>query len=155
MQRLVEKTKLRHVVNTVSTRVLPMAAVSVALATLGLLLAACGSDVAGEVRFVTPQDGETVRSPVAVEMSATDFILEPAANGVNEGRGHLHIMIDVPCVEARLTVPPDDQHLHFGQAQTETSLELDPGEHFLCLQAADGNHTALPIIHEITITVEP
>ena len=87
-------------------------------------------------------------------MATDNFIVEPASNGVGEGRGHLHIMIDTPCIQARLTVPPDDQHLHFGQAQTTATLDLEPGEHTLCLQAADGSHTALPLTHEITITVE-
>ena len=117
--------------------------------------AACGDRPAGEVRFLTPTDGQVVTSPVRVQMEAIDFVLEPAANGVNEGRGHLHIMIDTPCVEARLTVPPSEQHLHFGQAQTTALLDLEPGEHYLCLQAANGNHTALAITDEITITVEP
>lgn len=123
-----------------------------ALAFFGLL-AACSTESDAGVRFVAPVDGATVGSPLAVEMAAKNFILEPAANGVNVGRGHLHIMIDAPCVQARLTVPPDEQHLHFGKAQTSAVLELAPGEHFLCLQGADGNHNALPITHEITITV--
>lgn len=100
-----------------------------------------------------PSDGDVVTSPVAVEMEAIDLDIEPAANGVGEGRGHFHVMIDAPCVEARLTVPQDRQHVHFGQGQTTATLDLDPGIHFLCLQAADGNHTALPLTDEITITV--
>jgi hypothetical protein len=122
---------------------------------LAITAGACSSgDSSGRVFFISPADGATVSSPVAVEMGVADFIVEPAANGVNAGCGHLHIMVDTPCVQERLTVPPDEQHLHFGQGQTSASLELPPGEHFLCLQAADGKHTALRATHEITITVE-
>ena len=48
------------------------------------------------------------------------------------------------------------QHLHFGDGSIETELALTPGEHTLCLQAADGAHTALPgegMTHTISITV--
>ncbi len=116
-------------------------------------LAACSSDSAEEVFFIVPNDGANVSSPVNVEMGVRNFIVEPANLGVREGSGHLHIMVDAPCVSRRLTVPPDDQHLHFGGGQTATVLDLPPGEHFLCLQAADGSHTALAATHEITITV--
>lgn len=115
--------------------------------------ACSSSDPGGSVEFVEPRDGEVVTSPVTVEMAAEGFVVEPAANGVRQGHGHLHIMIDTLCVEPRLTVPPDAQHLHFGLGQTTASLDLAPGEHFLCLQAADANHTALPLTDEITITV--
>lgn len=121
----------------------------------GLLSAACQSDEdVGRVFFVELADGATVSSPLTVQMGAEDFVIEPATSGVNEGRGHLHLMVDAPCVEPRLIVPPDDQHLHFGKAQTSTELELPEGEHFLCLQAADGDHTALRPTAAITITVE-
>ena len=120
---------------------------------LSVVAASCATDDSSRVFFIEPIDGATVSSPVSVQMDVADFILEPATEGVNEGRGHLHVMVDAPCVQPRLTVPPDAQHLHFGKAQTTTVLDLAPGEHFLCLQAADGKHTALRATHEITITV--
>ena len=121
---------------------------------LALILAACGSDDGVSVVFAEPLDGATVSSPFEVRMEVDGFTVEPATNGVRDGHGHLHIMIDSPCVDQRLTVPPDDQHLHFGKGQTTATLDLEVGEHFLCLQAADGLHTALPYVDEITITVE-
>jgi len=124
------------------------------LVLLALIAAACAPESGASVRFQTPLDGDTVTSPVPVEMSAENFIVEAAANGVTEGHGHLHIMIDTPCVQRRLTVPPDAQHVHFGLGQTSATLDLPPGEHFLCLQAADGAHTALQATDEITITVK-
>ena len=54
-------------------------------------------------------------------------------------------------------VPNDETHLHFGKAQTEAELGLAPGTYTLCLQAADGEHTALAgngMTQVIAITVE-
>ena len=109
------------------------------------------------VFFVEPADGATVASPLKVVMAAEDFIVEPASEIVTEGRGHLHIMVDTPCVEAGQGVPKDETHLHYGKGQLEAELELAPGAHTLCLQAADGLHVALPgdgMTQTITVTVE-
>jgi hypothetical protein len=54
-------------------------------------------------------------------------------------------------------VPKDEQHLHFGKGQTETSLELAPGTHTLQMVLGDGNHVPHdpPVVsRRITITVE-
>jgi hypothetical protein len=127
------------------------------LLVLGLLLAGCSGVNEPVVRFVEPRAGASVASPVRVVMSAEDFTVEPAGDGaIHDGAGHLHIMVDTPCVEAGNTIPKDETHLHFGDGSTETQLELAPGEHTLCLQAADGAHTALPgegMTHTISVTV--
>jgi hypothetical protein len=124
-----------------------------------LALAACGSSGGDEpearVFFTNINDGDTVDSPVTVQWSAENFIIEPAGE-VKAGAGHLHIMVDADCVATGQIVPADDTHLHYGKAQTEATLELTPGEHTLCLQAADGVHTALAgdgLVQVITITV--
>lgn len=104
------------------------------------------------VAFVEPANAAAVTSPVALKLAAYNLTLEPAGE-VHEHAGHLHVMVDTPCVEPGTTIPSDAQHVHLGQAQTETSLELAPGEHTLCLQAGDGAHTALDITRELTVTV--
>ena len=60
-----------------------------------------------------------------------------------EGAGHFHILVDTDFIPAGQVIPTDEQHLHYGKGQTEISLELEPGEHTLRLQFADGAHTAL------------
>jgi hypothetical protein len=124
-----------------------------------LALAACGSGGGNEtesrVFFTNINDGETLDSPVTVQWAAENFTIEPAGE-VRAGAGHLHIMVDADCVAAGQIVPADDNHLHYGKAQTEATLELTPGEHTLCLQAADGVHTALAgegTTQVVTITV--
>ena len=124
-----------------------------------LTMAACSSSGGDEpearVFFTNISDGDTVDSPVTVQWSAENFTIEPAGE-VRAGAGHLHIMVDADCVAAGQIVPADDNHLHYGKAQTEATLELTPGEHTLCLQAADGVHTALAgegTTQVVTITV--
>jgi len=108
---------------------------------LMLLVSACSSNKP-QVTFTNVNDGDTVSSPVHLEWSAENFTIEPAGE-VNEAAGHLHIMVDTPCIAAGEIVPNDETHFHFGKAQTEADLELSPGEHTLCLQAADGEHRSL------------
>lgn len=105
------------------------------------------------VAFEAPKDGDSVSSPVPVEMTPGGFEVAPADEST-EGQGHFHIMVDTDCVAEGETIPNDDQHLHFGDGSTSTELELEPGEHTLCLQAGDAPHTAFGTTDTITITVE-
>lgn len=149
----------------------PIARAAAALSVLALLAAACGDDDdvaddpttttaepaagAGEasVSFATPTDGSSVTNPVTVEFEVEDFTLQPAGE-VNAGAGHLHVMVDAPCVAAGQPIPRDAQHVHFGKGQTEGAIDMAAGEHTLCLQAGDGIHTALDLTDEITVTVD-
>ncbi len=108
---------------------------------------------APSVRFAGPADGDTVSSPFEVTMEATGLIVEPSGE-INQGAGHFHILVDTPFVDAGAVIPTDEQHLHYGQAQTTATLELPPGEHTLRLQFADGAHIALEgEAYQDTITV--
>lgn len=124
-----------------------------------LVLSACSADASeagGRVRFVDLKDGATVSSPLLVKMAADNFTVEPAG-AVKTGHGHLHIVVDGDCIAAGQVVPKDDTHLHYGQGQVEATLELAPGAHTLCLQAADGAHVALPgdgLAQQISINVQ-
>ncbi len=124
---------------------------------LPLLLGACASPAASpRVFFASPAAGASVSSPVHVTLGAENFTVEPAG-AVKAGAGHLHIMVDTDCLAAGQVIPNDATHLHYGKAQLEADLELAPGAHTLCLQAADGAHTALSgagMTQTITITVE-
>lgn len=125
--------------------------VRAAVAVAWLATAGC-SGTAPRVSFEKPKDGATVTSPVHIDMQAEGFRIEEAGP-VREGAGHFHLMVDVGCVEPGRTIPQDGVHLHIGDGSTETDVALDPGEHILCLQAGDGEHTALDLTDEVTITV--
>jgi hypothetical protein len=53
-------------------------------------------------------------------------------------------------------IPTDRRHLHFGNGQTETQLDLTPGKHTLQLVLGDAEHKVFdpPVISDkITVTV--
>lgn len=96
---------------------------------------------AAEVYIISPQDGETVKSPFVVRFGLKGMGVAPA--GVEmPGTGHHHLIIDAPLPPAGQPVPFDDQHKHFGKGQTETELSLPSGEH--TLQLILGDHTHVP-----------
>lgn len=105
------------------------------------------------VAIAEPEDGATVNSPFTVRFTAEGVEIEESGEA-REGAGHFHLMIDTDCVPEGEVIPEDDDHLHFGDASTETTLELGPGTHELCLQLGDGEHVALDETDVITVTVE-
>lgn len=111
-----------------------------------------GEVVQSSVSISSPADGAVVDSPFEVVMAAEDFIIEPAGD-VRNGAGHFHLMVDTACVATGDAIPDDGAHLRIADGSSETELALGAGEHSLCLQAGDGEHAALDITDEITITV--
>lgn len=160
-----------------------MSRLLVLLAALTMLVTACGEDptvddaATGEdppaagpydvadqpdeaaASFTAPADGDTTTSPVSLAMSAEGIEIVPA--GTPEvGQGHFHVAVDADCVGEGESVPgPGEEaeaegYHHFGDGSSEAELELEPGTHDLCLQLADGAHTALGATDTVTITVE-
>lgn len=106
------------------------------------------------VFFRNIKDGETVSSPLKVEMGVTGMTVD-SAGVVKAGSGHHHILIDAgDSLPAGTVVPADAQHLHFGNAQTEAELDLSPGKHTLTLQFADGLHRSYGGQMAATVTVD-
>ena len=99
-------------------------------------------EAAPSVRFEQPADRATVTSPFEVVMAASGLVVEPSGE-VNQGAGHFHILVNTDFTPTGEIIPDDPQHLHYGQGQTAVTLDLEPGEHTLRLQFADGLHTAL------------
>ena len=111
---------------------------------------------ATEVYFISPQDGDTVSNPVTIRFGLTGMGVAPA--GVDrQGTGHHHLLIDVDQLpDPVLPVPADKHHRHFGGGQTETVLELAPGDHSLQLLLGDWMHVPHdPVVtsDKIVITV--
>lgn len=109
----------------------------------------------GSVYFVEPADGATVSSPVKVVMGVEEVQVR-AAGELVANTGHHHIIINGDFIPTESVVPDDENHLHYGAAQTETELELEPGEYTLTMQLADGIHRSYgeKFSSTITITVE-
>lgn len=115
--------------------------------------AAPAADTAApKVSFVSPVSGTTTDAPFPVQMAVENFTLEPAGE-VKAGYGHLHIMVNEPCVTPGEVIAKDATHLHYGKGQSEATLDLLPGDYTLCLQAADGAHIALDATAPLTVTV--
>lgn len=111
-----------------------------------------------QVYIVSPEDGAEVSSPVTVRFGLRGMGVAPA--GVQSANtGHHHLLIDVETLPPdNLPLPATEQIVHFGAGQTETQLELEPGQHTLQLVLGDALHIPHdpPVRSEkITITVVP
>lgn len=126
------------------------AVASVALST-GL---AVGPALAGSVAFPNVADGASVGAPVHLEFSVEGMEVRPAKEGLQEGTGHFHLLIDVPeTYEEGVAIPFDDTHLHFGKAQVQADVPLASGRHTLTLQFANAVHQSYGPEYRKTITV--
>ncbi len=107
------------------------------------------------VYFISPADGEELQSPVTVVFGLKGAGVAPA--GVDlPNTGHHHVIVDRELASMAVPIPADAQHIHFGLGQTETALQLSPGEHVLRLVLGDYLHTPdePPLISEpITVRV--
>ena len=129
------------------------------IATLLVLVTASFSATADETAtlyFVSPADGAVVTSPVTVVFGLRGFGVAPAGVA-KDNTGHHHLLIDTELTDLTVPIPNDAQHRHFGGGQTETTLELSPGQH--TLQLVLGNFAHIPhnppiVSERITITVE-
>lgn len=116
------------------------------------------------VYFLSPTAGATVTSPLTVVFGLDGMGVAPAGFE-KEMTGHHHLFINRPALgegedgaeELEFAIPADEQHRHFGGGQTQTTIDLEPGEHTLQLVLGDHNHIPHnpPVTSEvITITVE-
>jgi hypothetical protein len=104
------------------------------------------------VYFVNLKNGDTVKSPIIVQMGVKGKTVEPAG-ALNAGKGHHHLIIDGSFIEKGQMVMKDSTHLHFGKGQTVDTLKLSPGQHTLTLQFADGTHMSYGKDWSSTITI--
>ena len=104
-----------------------------------------------------PNNGEVVHTRhIKVWFGTRNFGVAPA--GVEKANtGHHHLLVDVDLPPLDQAIPNDKNHLHFGNGQTETYIDLPPGKHTLQLLMGDANHVPHdpPVMSKkITITVE-
>ena len=109
------------------------------------------------VYIIEPEDGSEVINPVRVVFGLSGMGVAPA--GVDKpGTGHHHLLIDLKQLpDLTKPIPTDENHLHFGGGQTETTLNLEPGNHDLQLILGNWFHVphSSPLISKkITIEVK-
>lgn len=111
------------------------------------------------VYIIEPADGQVVSGDIIVKFGLSGMAVAPAGNDA-ENSGHHHLLIDVAddqLPDMTQPLPASDTVVHFGKGQTETVINLAPGEH--TLQLVLGNYAHIPhdppvISEKITITVE-
>lgn len=109
-----------------------------------------------KVSFADLKDGAVVTSPLLVKFAVEGVTLAPA--GTEEAAsGHHHLVIDAELPPADAPIPVSENYVHFGKAQTETTIELAPGSHTLQLVFANGLHVPFSpqlASEKITVTVK-
>lgn len=115
--------------------------------------------VAGDgkgVTIVSPATAADVRNPVEVCMETSGYTVEAASSGVNEGKGHHHLIIDVPLPDLSQPVPKDANHVHMGDGSKCKKLELTKGLHTITALFARGNHVPYdpPVKDSIIVEVK-
>ena len=74
-----------------------------------------------------------------------------------ENTGHHHLLINVKDLDFSKPIPVSKNHIHFGGGQTESLVELPPGDYSLQLVLGDMTHTphTPPVVSkQINITVK-
>jgi uncharacterized protein DUF4399 len=109
------------------------------------------------VSILSPKNGATVGQDVTVRFGAKGIAIKPAGDTTPDS-GHHHLLIDqneLPPLDA--PIPNDATHKHYGKAQTEDTIHLEPGTHTLQLDLGDAAHRQFdpPIVSKkITIHVK-
>lgn len=131
---------------------------SLLLATMAALTAGCASQTGAPeqaVAFLQPADGATLTSPFVVKFGVTGMQVQPAG-AMTADTGHHHLLINADDMATMAVIPFDDTHMHFGKAQTETTLTLKPGKYKLTMQFGNGAHQAYgpTMSKSINVTVQ-
>ena len=108
------------------------------------------------VYFANLKDGQTVTSPLKVEMGVEAMHVDTANGMLKPASGHHHILVDIDSIPTGEVIKKDSVHLHFGMAQTSAEIKLPPGKHSLTLQFADALHRSYGsrLTNKITVDVK-
>ena len=99
----------------------------------------------------------TVSSPVKVCMDIHGVEVQPAKKGINPGKGHHHLLIDVDLpTDLSKRIGKDANHVHMGDGSTCKTLDLSGRKHVIRTLFANGGHVPLnPVVTStVIITVK-
>ena len=109
-----------------------------------------------KVYFINLEDGDRLESPFLIQFGLSGMGIAPA--GIDrENTGHHHLLINVKDLDFSKPIPASKNHIHFGGGQTESLVELPPGDYRLQLVLGDMTHTphTPPVVsRQINITVK-
>ena len=108
------------------------------------------------VFFANLKDGQSVSSPLKVEMGVEAMSVDTANGKLKPASGHHHILVDIDSIPMGEVIKKDSVHIHFGNAQTSAEIKLPPGKHSLTLQFADAMHRSYGsrLTNKITVNVK-
>ena len=106
------------------------------------------------VFFANLKDGQTVTSPLKVDMGIDAMSVDTANGILKPASGHHHILVNMDSIKTGEVIKKDSVHIHFGFAQTSAEIKLPPGKHSLTLQFADAMHRSFGSRLATTISVE-
>ena len=107
------------------------------------------------VYFINLEDGDAVESPFLIQFGLSEMGIAPAGTD-RANTGHHHLLINVNDIDLSKPIPSSSNHIHFGGGQTESLVDLMPGDYSIQLVLGDMTHTPHnpPIISQrINITV--
>ena len=108
-----------------------------------------------KVYFINLEDGDRVESPFLIQFGLSGMGIAPAGTD-RSNTGHHHLLINVDDIDLSKPIPSSSNHIHFGGGQTESFVDLMPGDYSMQLVLGDMTHTPHnpPIISQrINITV--
>jgi len=107
------------------------------------------------VKIIKPAHKAVVSNPVEICMETYGLEVEPIENGVNEGKGHHHILIDMYApVFSEMDKPlkKGSSFIHMSDGSACIKLDFPTGRHFIRAVFARGNHIPYsPIIVDTII----
>ena len=108
-----------------------------------------------KVYFINLEDGDRVESPFLIQFGLSGMGIAPAGTD-RSNTGHHHLLINVDDIDLSKPIPSSSNHIQFGGGQTESLVDLMPGDYSMQLVLGDMTHTPHnpPIISQrINITV--
>ena len=108
-----------------------------------------------KVYFINLEDGDRLESPFLIQFGLSGMGIAPAGTD-RSNTGHHHLLINVNEIDLSKPIPSSSSHIHFGGGQTESLIDLMPGDYSMQLVLGDMTHTPHnpPIISQrINITV--
>ena len=129
----------------------------ISLTTILYVLASTTAFASNSVSISQPSDGAKISGPVKICLATSGVTVEPAKNGVHDGKGHHHILVDVD-VPKDLSKPigKDANHIHMGDGSTCKEIKLASGKHTVRALFAMGNHVPYDpaLTTEVTFNVK-
>ena len=111
------------------------------LAILFYAIANTAAFAKNSVSISEPSNGAKISGPVKVCLETSGVEVEPAKMGVNQGKGHHHLLVDVSLPrDLSKPIGKDANHIHMGDGSKCKKLNLTAGKHTIRALFAKGNH---------------